>query len=212
MQATLNPVFYDTHLAPGFSSFHGAVLEDLSSLDAEQEHWLANFALNQLTHSLKPTFRELAFNHIRRTQAALEAYHQLRSLLLTYPPYRRAARRYFNALSQAETCISFAAQACEITNRYMQLAGQIHTHKHVSPIQLRRLHDFYVALKHVPNMLAGSQFKGQDTTVMWFIGIGLQSRRRGTLSFQDLAALLKELADDAVLISNFVASGESGAA
>jgi hypothetical protein len=90
----------------------------------------------------------------------------------------------------------------------MQLAGQIPTHRHVSQYQIERLHDFYVALKHVPNMLAGSQFKGQDTTVLWLTGAGLQSRQRGTLSFQDLVLLLKELADDASLLSNFVPSSE----
>lgn len=86
MQGLLLPSFYDTQIAPEFSKFSGAVLDDLSSIDPEQEHWLLNNAMNSLSQSYKDDYRVLVFNHLRRVHGALDAYHQLRRVLLEYPP------------------------------------------------------------------------------------------------------------------------------
>ena len=208
MQMTLTREFYETHLAPGFSSFSGADLEDLSSTDVEQEHWLSNFVHSQISHEFKPVFRELIFNFIRRAHGAFDAYGQLREKLAAYPPRHRAARTYFSALSHAEVCVSFTAQAVEITHAYMLRAKCQPTYQCATKTQLDLLHRFYRGLKHIPGMLAGSQFSGQDTMLFWFTAEGLQSRKRGLLTYQDLAALLKELAFDARLMSSWAPSHE----
>jgi hypothetical protein len=201
----LQSEFYDAYLAPDFSSFSGAILDDLSQIDPEQEHWLINFALNQLSYSLKPKLRELAFNHIRRTQGALAAYHQLRLLLASYPTCRNTTDCYFNALNQAEICISFSAQAFELANKFIKDAShQSSEYKHVTDKQIKRLHDFYILSKHIPNMLDGKQFESIDTVAFWLTNSGVKSRRKGLLSYHDLSVLLRELAHDASLLSNFL--------
>ncbi|MED5617639.1 hypothetical protein [Ideonella sp. BN130291] len=200
----LPPHLCDAHLAPGFSEFSGVVLEDLSAVHPEQRHWLFNYVLNQLTHSVKPKYRELAFNHLRRAQGALDAYHQLRRLLGEYGAPGKRARSYFPALDQAEICVSFAAQAFELSNKLLLLSGDTPVYQHASEQELTTLRSFYIACKHVANMLDGSQFEAPDTVVFWFTQEGLQSRKRGVLTYQSLANVLRELAYDASVLASYI--------
>jgi hypothetical protein len=201
MQATLLPNFYNENLAPAFAEFSGAALEDLSAIDEQQEYWLYNLALNQLSRAYKPVFREWAFNLVRRAHGAFEAYHQLRALLSDYPPYRKAARRYFAALNQAEICVSFAGQAFEIAQEFMGKSGEPLSYQYVTQLDVDQLRMTYNTSKHVATMVHGSQTKGADTLLVWLTPEGLASRRRGVLTYAQLSALLRELAHDAALLS-----------
>jgi hypothetical protein len=193
----LTPAYYDPYVAPDFSKFKGAELEDLSELHPEQSHWLYNFILNHDSVKLKPKFRELVFNHLRRVHGTFDAYGELRRALIDYRQSRRRVRDYFMALSHAEVCVSFAGQAIELGNAVLDLTKTDSVYMHAAKADFDKIREFYKRAKHIPNMIHGSQLRRQDTLVFWFTNEGLRSRRKGLLSFAQLASVLRELAYDA---------------
>ena len=199
-----NSLFYERHFAPEIDWFTGAELQDLSEAHPEQHFWLKNFLLNQLTHPVPAGERELKFAQLRRSHGAFDSYAQLRQALQDYGTRPRSVSTYMSLLNKVEIWLAFTAQAFELSDAIFNTKRTGRVHIHASPSDLKRLHSFYIASKHVPNMVAGKQFKFPDPVIFWFNADGLKSRRRGVLLYSMFGSIMRQLAIEAESFASYI--------
>jgi hypothetical protein len=65
----------DRFVAPEMSKFTTATMRDMSAVDSQQEHWLANFILNTILRiNVNSPQRQQLFNFLRRSHSAFAEY------------------------------------------------------------------------------------------------------------------------------------------
>jgi hypothetical protein len=102
----------DKFIAPELSKFTSATLPDLSAIDKEQEHWLANYILNSILRVNVPSpDRQRYFNFLRRSHSAFEEYAAARDLTLKYLADRERQLGYLKAMGHWEALIAYLWQA-----------------------------------------------------------------------------------------------------
>jgi len=196
--------FYERNFAPGITWFSGFELPDLSNAHPEQRFWLKNFLLNQLTHPVPSGKRELVFAQLRRAHASFDAYEVLRTSLRDYGTNPRSVSTYMALLDKTEIWLVFTAQAFELADSLYTLTGSERVYAHAAQPDLKRLHSFYIASKHVPGMVAGAQFKYPDPVSFWLTAKGLQSRRRGLLAASMFSHFMLQLAQESESFASYL--------
>lgn len=198
--------FKDNFIAPEISTFKGVELEDLSCYDDQSPHWLYNYILNMgFSYQIKPYYREVIFNFLRRVHGAFEAYDLARKELLEYSRFGSGynPRSYFRALNWIEVCVSFSDQAFRLVLQTYNTEERLFKAGEGSPLE--RLRELYNKTKHIDGILNENGKTGLGRTLVVYLttdGILLKSRKEGhLLKYSELSELLKELADEASYLS-----------
>lgn len=179
----------DRFIAPELSKFRTAVIPDATSVDAEQEHWLANFILNTLLRVEVPTpQRQQMFNFLRRSHVAFAAYAAARESTLAFLDDRERNLRYIDAVGHWEAFLAHAWQAYAFLGR-----GQAIWFAPGDGSILQRLHALHTRAKHAEAAIERGEFVEDAPLCVWLTDDGLRSTD-SQLSFAEAAEVLSDLA------------------
>lgn len=179
----------DKFVAPELSHFTTANLADLSGVDKEQEHWLANFILNTMLRADVPApDRQLFYNFLRRSHSAFREYQLARTATLSYLESRDKNLRYVEAIGHWEAMLAYAWQAYCLLGR-----GKVRWFQKGDGSELQRLNALYNRSKHADSALLNGDYVADSPLCVWLTNDGLRSTDTD-LSFSDVEAILRDLA------------------
>jgi hypothetical protein len=184
----------DKFIACDLSKFTTATLQDMSSVDKEQQYWLANFILNSIFSVPVPqkTYQQI-FTFLRRSHSAFDSYASAREASLAFladggqPPME-----YLDAIGHWEAFLQYAWQAYDSLR-----GGQVKFFESKDGSLLDRLNRLHNAAKHVSaNISNGSLQRDLEQfspLAVWLTNDGLQGHE-SLLSFSEVIEILEELA------------------
>lgn len=147
----------DKFFAPELSTFTSAEIVNLSDVDSQQEHWLANYLINSVLRSQLPTpQRQQIYNFLRHTHSAFNAYALAREETLGYLEDRDRVRRYITAIGHWEDFLDHAWQACAFLNH-----GNRAWFEPGDGSELERLHALHTRAKHAAAAIERGEFVGE---------------------------------------------------
>ena len=168
---------------------------DLSGL---RTSWLNQFILvSSLMVNVKEPYRSYLVYFFRRIEASIEAYKQASLSLQEYGSTpRKVISSYFRALSHFETCLAFTYHAYLISEKLngspLSKAGD------GSPYdRLRRL---YNDTKHSDERIEDGDFSAAGSLPVWLSETGLESAKGTSVTLEEFAEFLRELANLATKI------------
>jgi hypothetical protein len=178
----------DRFVAPEMSKFTAASIRDLSQVDSEQEHWVANFVLNVIFRAnvLTP-HRQQMYNFLRRSHSAFAEYALAREATLAFvnDPKRRPLQ-YVEAIGHWEAFLAYAWQAhCFIARGLWFKKGDGSARE--------RLNALYNRAKHADDAIERGDFIEDSPLCVWLTNDGLRSTET-SLSFEEIAEILEDLA------------------
>jgi hypothetical protein len=153
-------------------------------------NWIGQFVLNtMLVANLPPKQRAFAFTFLRRAEGAFSAYRAARSALTEYfNTPRNVLSPYFRALLNFEVCIGQCYQGFELLER----ASGKRVFQKNDMSDGERLHDLYIASKHMDRMIAGNRLPTEATAAIWITNVGLESKQ-AKLTFDELFEILRSM-------------------
>jgi hypothetical protein len=183
--------FKDRFVAPEISVFTTASIPDMSAVSAEQGHWLGNFIINTgLRVTTDDALRRTLYNFLRRTEAAFREYAEARRMTMAYlaNPNPDAVSEYIIAIGHWEVFLSQAYQAWCLLARAQKILfapsdGSL----------AQRLNLLYNRAKHAEKAITHQQLPPDGTLPVWLKNDGLHGTD-GSLTFEDIAEILRELA------------------
>src|ERR1017187_9776542 len=155
----------DTFVARDLSKFTSAELPDMSAVDQEQQHWLANFILNNLLGArLERTPRQQLFNFLRRSHSAFDSYERARDATLTFlADGEQRPLQYLNAIGHWEAFLEYAWQAFE----FLRGGGQVKLFDSRDGSTLDRLNRLHNAAKHADRLIRRGALDIESPLVVW---------------------------------------------
>ncbi len=148
--------------------------------------WLGPYTLVVEFNNLPDSDRAYRLNFLRRTEGALLAYDDARTALLYYLKAPRVAiSAYFRALLQFEICVSQIYQGLELLRAKTDRNIYDPAHRNNRSIG-RRLHDTYIASKHLDGTIKSRKVPLDATSALWITNASLESCR-SSLTFADSA-------------------------
>ncbi len=200
----------DKFVAPEMSKFTEADIRDMSNTDKEQEHWLANFILNNV---LRATFhtpqRQQFYNFLRRSHSAFRAYADAREATLQHLANPDGFLAYIEAIGHWESFLGYCWQAyCFVgqgkTRWFEKNDGSVH----------QRLYALHHRAKHADLAIEHGHYIEDSPLCVWLTNDGLKSTET-TLSFVECAEILEDLAraastvQDPLALRNRLAEADS---
>jgi len=180
----------DNFVAPEMSKLTGADVPDLSKTDAEQEHWLANFILNNLLGPQRyvTPLRQQMYNFLRRSHAAFEDYARGRDATLAYLADPESVLPYITAINHWEKFLADAWQA------YAFFAhGTFKPFTKGDGSMRERLYALYCRSRHADEAIARGDFVEDSPLCVWLTNDGLRSTD-AELAFSEIVEMLRDLA------------------
>jgi hypothetical protein len=179
----------DKFIAPEMSLFTSATIRDMSQVDSEQEHWLANFILNTMLRVDVPSpQRQQMYNFLRRSHAAFGAYALARDHTLAFLNNRDHILRYLEAISHWEALLGHAWQAQCFLGR-----GKVRWFEKGDGSILQRLNALHNRAKHADEAIERGDFVEDSPLCVWLTDDGLRSTET-SLTFDEIAQMLEDLA------------------
>jgi hypothetical protein len=190
----------DKFVAPKMSELTECSIRDMSNYSSQSVHWLSNFVSNSIFGPrVEPKPMQYAFFFLRRVEAAFREYDSARCALYDYlSGERERVSVYFKALFHFETCIAQIWQAYDQTMSFWKReTGE--KNKIFEPGDgsvYERLNKLYNDSRHAVDNIP------EDSTVpVWLTNTGIEAKEN-SISFAELADLLREIGDCADTISN----------
>lgn len=179
------------------SEFTTAEIPDMSAVDPEQDHWLANYILNTILSVSVPTpQRQQLFNFLRRCHSALTEYSQGRTSTLAFLADRSRQLRYLEAIDHWEAFLAYSWRA------YQFLAGgRALWFNRGDGSVLERLWGLHTRVKHADEAVVRGDIVGDSPLCLWLTNDGLTSTDM-TLTFNELGEIVKDLAAWASAVQN----------
>jgi hypothetical protein len=203
MTTQFSDMFLEKFVAPDIRGFTAADIPDMSEHDPESRHWLANYVLNAgLRANYKPPGNAYVFNYLRRTVAAFREHEDAREATLGFLQTRQSVSLYAAAILHWEYFASQSWHALLLLRGFaMFLTGEEVSKPFArgdgSPEE--RLNNLYSEMKHVESRIENGQILPGATIPVWLSNDGIRSTDH-TLSYEDTAAILRDLADWAEVV------------
>lgn len=179
----------DKLIAPEMSKFTSATIRDMSDVDAEQEHWLANYILNRLFRAnVNTPYRQQWYNFLRRSHSAFAAYALARKATLEFLNEGRDPLRYVDAIGHWEAFLGYFWQAHCFLGR-----GQKIWFEKGDGSPRERVLALHNRAKHADEAIERGEFVEDSPLCVWLTNDGLRSTET-SLSFDEMASLLDDLA------------------
>lgn len=179
----------DRFVAPQISKFTSATIRDMSAVDVEQQHWLANFILNSLLRTDVPSpQRQQLFNFLRRSHAAFDSYARARESTLEYLTDTQRNLKYIDAIGHWEAFLGYAWQAlnCRSGNKAIWF-------KKGDGSELERFNALYNRAKHAAEAIERGDFIEDSPLCVWLTKDGLCSTN-AALTLDEIAEILDGIA------------------
>ena len=192
-------------IAPGLATFTHAVILDLKADFSEAPHWLPNHYLNSVVGptAFFGSSKIAVIGFLRRAHNAFEIYHRARSLTLSYldgiDVSRPKIRGYYSAVSAWE---DFALQTSMALDLYKWMNGGKGAFTKQDGSAEQRLYEVANQVKHTASCIASSQCTAQDTLPVWLSNTGLCSFANITVSYEEAAQILRDVATFADKLQN----------
>jgi hypothetical protein len=188
----------DKFIAPEMSKLTAVSIRDMSQVDAEQEHWLANFILNTIFRTDVPSpLRQRIFNFLRRSHAAFAEYALARKATLGFiNGADPIPLRYLDAIGHWEAFLAYSWQS----HGFLGGGEKIWFNKGDGSV-LQRLNELHNRAKHAEKDIANGRFFEDSPLCVWLTNDGLRSIET-SLSFDEIAAILDDLAEWASLVQD----------
>jgi hypothetical protein len=184
----------DKFIACDLSKFTSAALPDMSSVDKEQQHWLANFILNSVLRVPVPqsTYQQI-FTFLRRSHSAFDSYARAREATLTFlADEEQPPMQYLDAIGHWEAFLQYAWQAYDSLR-----GGRLKFFESMDGSYLDRLNRLHNAAKHVPANISNGDLQRDperfSPLAVWLTNQGLQGYDC-SVSFVEIIEILEELA------------------
>jgi len=188
----------DKFMAPEMSQFTSATLPDLSAIDSEQEHWLANYILNSIMRvNVESPDRQRFFNFLRRSHSAFEEYAAARELTLTYLTEPETKLSYLKAIGHWEALLAYIWQAY----RLILPARFGNLYEKGEDSSFERLNNLYNMSKHADGAILDGKYFEDSSLCVWLTNEGLKSTDE-LVTFEEVAEMLTQLAQLAAAIQD----------
>lgn len=176
----------DRFVAPEMSKFTTATIRDMSAVDSQQEHWLANFILNTILRvNVNSPQRQQLFNFLRRSHSAFAEYGLARESTIAFLGERKPLK-YLETIGHWEAFLAYSWQAHTFIGKGLWFEpgdGSI----------LQRLHALHSRAKHADSALERGDFVEDSPLCVWLTNDGLRCTETA-LSFDEMAEVLDDLA------------------
>lgn len=188
----------DNFVAPELSKFTAADLPDMSETDAEQEHWLANFILNNLLGPQRyvTPLRQQMYNFLRRSHAAFRNYSAAREATLAYLAAPDSSLPYITAINHWEWFLADAWQAYAF---FAHRSRKVFDKGDGGPRE--RLYNLYCRSRHAEEAIERGDFVEDSPLCVWLANDGLRSTD-DELAFGEVIDILRDLARLASAVQN----------
>lgn len=180
------------------SKFTSATLPDLSAIDSEQEHWLANYILNSILRvNVQSPERQRFFNFLRRSHSAFEEYAAARELTSIYlaDPERKIG--YLKAMGHWEALLSYIWQAY----RLILPAKFGNLYEKGDESFFERLNNLYNKSKHAEGAILDGKYFEDSPLCVWLSNEGLHSTDE-MVTFEEVVETLTQLAQLAAAVQD----------
>jgi hypothetical protein len=185
-------------MAPEMSKFTSATLPDLSAIDSEQEHWLANYILNSIMRvTVQSPDRQRLFNFLRRSHSAFEEYAVARELTLTYLAEPEKKLGYLKAMGHWEALLAYTWQAYRLF--LPARLGSLYEKGDDSCFE--RLNNLYNKTKHAEGPILDGKYLEDSPLCVWLTNKGLKSTDE-LVTFEEVAGMLTDLAQLAAAVQD----------
>lgn len=180
----------DHLIAPDMSKFTEAAIPEPAGWETAQDRWLANYLLNSLDNGLATPAYQRMYYFFRRTQTAVAEWQLARGATLRYLSHRGSPLLYLEAIGHWESVLTASWQAHTILAQ-----GKKPWFKRGDRSPHERLNHLHNKQKHAEGAIERGQFLNDEgPLVVWLTNAGLRSVEHD-LRFDELAQILKELAD-----------------
>ena len=189
----------DKFVAPRLSELTCVGAPDIGQCSQHCGGWVNAFILNSMLRvKIEDRYRMLSIQLLRKTEGALQEYHEARDHLAKYliDP-GRAVSAYFHALRHFETSLILAYQAYEAL-RYM-VQERLFEQDDDSPLQ--RLNRLQNLTKHVCQELERGDLPKDLSLPTWLTDTAIECHD-SSLPWSEFAELLRELAKVADVVAN----------
>jgi hypothetical protein len=188
----------DKFVAPEMSKLTAATIRDMSHVDAQQGHWLANFILNTIFRTDVPSpLRQQIYNFLRRSHAAFAEYALAREATLGFVNGSdRSPLRYVDVIGHWEAFLAYSWQA----HGFIGGGERIWFEKEDGSVR-QRLNELHNVAKHADKDIAKGKFIEDSPLCVWLTNDGLRSIET-SLSFDEIAGILDDLAEWASLVQD----------
>jgi hypothetical protein len=178
----------DKYVAPEMSKFTVATIRDMSEVDSQQEHWLANLILNSILRvEVLTPYRQQMYNFLRRSHSAFAEYAHARGATLAFLNERHALR-YLDAIGHWEAFLGYCWQAHCFLGRRQKIWFQ-----KGDGSARERLLALHNRAKHADEAIERGDFIEDSPLCVWLTNDGLRSTET-SLSFDEMAEMLDDLA------------------
>ena len=180
------------------SKFTSATLPDLSAIDSEQEHWLANYILNSILRvNVQSPERQRLFNFLRRSHSAFEEYAAARELTLRYLAEPEGKLGYLKAMGHWEALLGYTWQAY----RLILPAKFGNLYEKGDESFFERLNNLYNKSKHADGAILDGKYLEDSPLCVWLTNEGLKSTDE-LVTFEEVVETLTQLAQLAAAVQD----------
>lgn len=187
----------DNFIAPNLSELDRNNIPDLSE---HVSSWLTSFLLNSMFRfQIDDPHRQYIINFLRRVDGVFYEYQNGSKALNKYLENpNKSVSRYYRAVSHFEQVVAQTYQAFMLGRRLIE---QEKIFKKGEGSSLERLNELYNITKHFDDRIKKGQIEEGIILPVWITNTGLESQNK-KVSFEELAAMLKELSSVAESLSS----------